>query len=74
MIRPLPCPICGNPNPEIDTGLSDARFEREFVSCPVVHIADSDQRVDQRCPMHAEGIENWNWLAQIAASQKEAAK
>ncbi len=62
--QPAPCPICGNDDPEVDYGLSDAPFSTPFVTCPTIHIKGD---ITSRCPMHADGIEAWNYICEQAA-------
>lgn len=59
---PHPCPICKNA-PDIDHGFTDEPFEVPVVTCMTVLI---DRDLTIRCPMHAVGIEAWNYLCEIA--------
>ncbi|WP_147127784.1 hypothetical protein [Shimia ponticola] len=59
----LPCPLCGNDNPEVDRGL-DPSDGLPFISCPTVHLDGPHQ---QRCPMNAQGVDAWNYIAKLSA-------
>lgn len=58
-----PCPICGNDRPVIDTGPSDAPFDRPFIHCPTVHPVLGG--FDEACPMHAQGAAAWEHFADL---------
>lgn len=65
--KPTPCPICGNDDPEVDYGLSDAPFPVPFVTCQTIHIKGD---ITSRCPMYADGIEAWNYICEQAAKRR----
>ena len=67
IVKPLkPCPICGG-EPEIDTGFTDAPYETPLVVCRTWHI-EGDLTI--RCPMHADGVDAWNYLCGKAGERK----
>ncbi|MCB1343363.1 MAG: hypothetical protein KDK24_20315 [Pseudooceanicola sp.] len=60
MTKPVACPCCGTPDPEVDTN--------GFTACRVVWPA-----IDAACPMHAESVAMWNAkAARMLAARDDA--
>lgn len=65
-----PCPICGN-EPLIDYGPEDHPFDPPWVTCATVFLEGRGAPHDFGCPMQAEGVQAWNYLAQMAAKNRQ---
>lgn len=65
-----PCPVCGNAKPDVDHGLEGVETI-PMVFCQTVHVLSGPDEHTQVCPMHAQGIGTWNYLAKLSRSQYE---
>ena len=67
-----PCPICGNPDLDVDTGLADLPLDIPSIHCTTVHLFhDEGGEYAQSCPMYAQGFANWNKLVEKARATSE---
>lgn len=69
----LPCPICGNPTPDIMDEAFGEPINTPLISCTNVLFVDDAEAETQTCPFHGEGYENWNRLAGMVADRRAAA-